>query len=171
MAESLWPQLRLKANSKQELIELYRSVYLETYVYDEQSRQRIFEDWTGAKIIFSKDAFDHAFSKAINYRDGHGIHDAGFAEERARRMLWIAEVLKASAGNIQRYTQTVKDSRGRQKKRRTYVVLEESYVVVLDDPRNPNEPYRFVTAIPATKDFIESQIKRQSFLCETKKGN
>ena len=32
------------------------------------------------------------------------------------RILWIAEVLAASAGTIQRYTQTKKDSRGRDKR-------------------------------------------------------
>lgn len=170
MAESLWPQLRLKADTDEALVELYRQVYLETYVFDEQGNQRIFEDWTGVKITFAKGAFDHAFSKAKNYREGLGIHDAGFAENRARRILWIAEVLKASAGNIQRYSQTVKDSRGREKKRRTYVVLEESYVIVLDDPRNINEPYKFVTAIPATPEYIKTEIKQKAFLLETKKG-
>ena len=90
--------------------------------------------------------------------------------ERARRILWIAEVLTASSGTIQPYTQTKKDSRGRDKKRRTYVVVDESYVVVLDDPRKPDKPFTFVTAIPANPSYIQAKIKQKAFLVETKVG-
>lgn len=168
MAESLWPQLRLKADSEEELIEKYRQLYVQTYVYDEQGKQRVFQDWNGASITFAKGAFDHAFSKSKNYRQGSGVHDGGFAHNRARRILWIAETLRASAGTIQRYTQTVRNSRGIVKKRRTYVVVEENYVVVLDDPRKAGDSYKFVTAIPATKSYIDSEIRRKSFLSEIK---
>lgn len=168
MAESLWPKLRLKAESDEDLIAAYRKVYLDTYVFDENGNKRIFTDWTGAKITFAAGAFDHAFTKAQNYRFGTCVHDGGFDHERARRILWIAEVLAASAGTIQRYTQTKKDSRGRDKKRRTYVVVDESYVVVLDDPRKPDKPFTFVTAIPATPSYIKTEIKQKSFLAETK---
>lgn len=170
MAESLWPQLRLKADTEEELIEEYRQVYLATYVFDENGEQRIFQDWNGAKITFAAGAFTHAFSKAKNYRAGTGIHDGGFAHERARRILWIAEVIAASAGTIQRYSQLVKDSRGREKKRRTYVVVDENYVVVFDDPKKNGDSYKFVTAIPANKDYIETEIRQKSFLLETKRG-
>ena len=170
MTESLWPQLRLDGDTEEEIVAKYRQVYIDTYVLDEDGKQRVFTDWNGTTITFAAGAFDHAFSKASNYRDGVGIHDAGFAPERARRILWIAEVLKASAGTIQRYTQTVINSRGHQKKRRTYVVVEESYVVVLDDPRKPGDSYKFVTAIPANKGYIDSQIRKKSFLAETKRG-
>lgn len=171
MSESLWPKIRLKADSEQELIEAYRSLYLKTYVWDEDGSQRTFTDWTGAKITFAAGAFDHAFTKAKNHRYGTCVHDAGFDYERARRILWIAEVLVASAGTIQRYSQIKKDSRGREKKRRTYVVVDESYVVVFDDPTSAGKPYRFVTAIPATRSYIESEIKQKAFLVETKKAS
>lgn len=170
MPESLWPQLRLEADSEEELIEKYRQVYLDTYVYDEQGNKKTFADWNGASITFSAGAFDHAFSKAKNHRFGTGVHDGGFAPERARRILWIAEALKASAGTIQRYAQTVTNSRGEEKKRRTYVVVEESYVIVLDDPRKEGDSYKFVTAIPANESYIKSEIRQRAFLVETKRG-
>ncbi|MGE9294429.1 MAG: hypothetical protein ACQKBW_12505 [Puniceicoccales bacterium] len=170
MSESLWPQLRLKAETEEELIEAYRKVYLDTYVRDEEGNQRIFYDWNKSAITFAAGAFDHAFSKSKNYRLGTGVHDGGFAHDRARRILWIAEVLKASAGSIQRYSQTVRNSRGANKKRRTYVVVEENYVVILDDPKSSTDTYKFVTAIPANKSYIDSEIRRKSFLAETKRG-
>jgi len=49
----------------------------------------------------------------------------GFDHNRARRILWIAEVLAASAGTIERYSQLVANSRGEKKKRRVYVVVDE----------------------------------------------
>ncbi|MBE0507614.1 MAG: hypothetical protein IBX50_13020 [Marinospirillum sp.] len=170
MTDSLWPKLRLKADTEENLIEAYRQVYLDTYVYDEQGNRRVFTDWTGASIIFAAGAFDHAFSKAKNYRLGTCVHDGGFDHERARRILWIAEVLAASAGTIHRYTQSKKDSRGRDRKRRTYVVVDESYVVVLDDPRKPDKPFTFVTAIAANPSYVQTEIKQKAFLVEVKKG-
>ncbi|SFX44785.1 hypothetical protein [Marinospirillum alkaliphilum] len=170
MTDSLWPKLRLKADTEENLIEAYRQVYLDTYVYDEQGNRRVFTDWTGASIIFAAGAFDHAFSKAKNYCLGTCVHDGGFDHERARRILWIAEVLAASAGTIHRYTQSKKDSRGRDRKRRTYVVVDESYVVVLDDPRKPDKPFTFVTAIAANPSYVQTEIKQKAFLAEVKKG-
>ncbi|MCP5162423.1 MAG: hypothetical protein H6999_01760 [Hahellaceae bacterium] len=169
MTESLWPQLRLKAASEAELVEKYRSVYLETYVYDETGNQRLFTDWCGVTYQFSAHAFDHAFSESTNYRTSAGIHDGGFSKPRARRMLWIKEVLALTAGTIQRYSQSRQTDRGKTAKRRTLVVVEEKYVVVFDDPRKAGEPYRFVTAFPADQSYME-RIKRTSFLVETKKG-
>jgi hypothetical protein len=42
-----WPQLRLKADTEEEMIEEYREVYLETYVHDENGNARVFTDWCG----------------------------------------------------------------------------------------------------------------------------
>ena len=170
MTDSLWPKLQLEAESEEELIAAYRQVYLDTYVFDGNGKKRVFTDWTGAQITFAAGAFDHAFTKARNYREGTCVHDGGFDHERAQRILWIAEVLAASTGTIQRYTQTKKDSRGRYKKRRTYVVVDESYVVVLDDPKKEGQPFHFVTAIPANRSYIQTEITQKSFLAETKVG-
>lgn len=169
MAESLWPQLRLKADTDDELIEKYRQVYMETYVRDEQGNRLIFQDWTGCRYQFSERAFEHAFSESRNYRLSAGIHDSGYSKSRLRRMLWIKEVLSLSAGTVQRFSQTRKTDRGRQVKRRTLVVVEERYVVVFNDPQQLDRPHQFVTAFAADQGYIQ-KIKRESFLAETRKA-
>lgn len=168
MAESLWPQLRLKADTKEELIEKYRQVYLETYVWDENGQPRIFTDWAGCRYRFSERAFRHAFTESSNYRTSAGVHDSGWSSRRLRRILWIREVLAHSGGTLQRFVQTRRTSRGRQAKRRTLVVVEERYIVVFDDPRRGDEPYQFVTAFPADVNYME-RIRRESFLAETRR--
>lgn len=169
MCEHLWPQLRLKADTDEELIKMYREVYIETYVYDEHGNQRVFTDWTGVKYQFSPYAFEHAFTESKNYKTSVGIHDGGFSKKRARRILWIKEVLSLSAGTVQRFSQTRRTDRGKSAKRRTLVVIEESYVIVFNDPNSPNKAHQFVTAFPADKQYLE-KIKRESFLVETRKA-
>ncbi|PRY72999.1 hypothetical protein [Halomonas ventosae] len=169
MAESLWPQLRLKADSEEELVEKYRQVYLETYVWDEQGNRRVFQDWTGCCYQFSPRAFDHAFTESQNYRLSAGVHDSGYSKSRLRRILWIKEVLSLSAGTVQRFSQTRKTDRGRQAKRRTLVVVEERYVVVFNDPQQSDKPHQFVTAFAADASYLQ-KIKRESFLAETVKA-
>lgn len=169
MCESLWPQLRLKADSEEELIAKYRQVYLETYVWDENGERRVFTDWAGFEYQFSERAFDHAFSESTNYRTSSGIHDKGWSRKRLRRILWIKEVLNLSAGTIQRYSQRRQTDRGRQAKRRTLVVVEERYVVVFDDPKEKGKPHQFVTAFPADPSYME-KIKQTGFLAETRYG-
>lgn len=166
MTESLWPQLRLEAETEEELIEKYRRVYLDTYVHDERGNPRVFQDWSGCEYVFSERAFDHAFSESNNYRTDAGIHHK-YSKKRLRRMLWIREVLAHSAGSIKRYSQLRKTDRGRQAKRRTLVVVEERYVVVFDDPRTAGMPHHFVTAFPADPSYID-RIHRESFLAESR---
>lgn len=169
MVESLWPQLRLKADTEAELIELYRQVYIETYVFDEQGRKKTLTGWDGQHYQFSAYAFDHAFTESKDYRTSSGIHDGGFSKKRARRILWIKEVLALSAGTIQRYSQTRKTDRGRQAKRRTMVVVEEQYVVVFNDPKTPGEPFQFVTAFPADRNYL-ARLRREGYLAETRRS-
>ena len=169
MGNSLWPQLRLKADSEAELIEMYRQVYLDTYVHDENGDKRTFTDWAGVSYRFGAHAFDHAFTESKNYHTSVGIHDGGFSRKRARRILWIKEVLALSSGTIQRYTQSRSTDRGRKTKRRTFVVVEESYVVVFNDPQRVGKPHEFVTAFPADREYL-ANLKSKSFLAETRKG-
>lgn len=169
MSESLWPQLRLKADTEGELVEQYRQVYLDTYVRDEKGKRHTFFDWAGVSYQFGAHAFEHAFTESSNYRTSSGIHDAGFSKKRLRRILWIKEVLALSAGTVQRYSQSRKNDRGKQVKRRTLVVVEESYVVVFNDPLGDKEHYEFVTAFPADASYL-NKLKRESFLAETKKA-
>lgn len=168
MCESLWPQLRLKAETEEELIAAYRAVYEQTYVFDEQGQRRQFSDWNGHYYQFSKWAFDHAFSESDNYRVSAGVHHK-WSMKRLRRMLWIKEVLALSNGTVQRYVQSRKAGRSnRNAKRRTLVVVEERYVVVFDDPREKDKPYQFVTAFPADASYM-ARLTRDSMLLETRR--
>lgn len=169
MSESLWPQLRLEADTEEQLVEQYRQVYLDTYVRDEKGERRTFVDWTNASYRFGAYAFDHAFTESSNYRTSGGVHDAGFSKKRLRRILWIREVLALSAGTVQRFSQSRKTNRGKQVKRRTLVVVEESYVVVFNNPIGNKEHHEFVTAFPADAAYLQ-RLMRESFLSETKKA-
>lgn len=167
--EPLWPFLLFEGLTNNALIDAYRKVYLDTYVYAPDGSKRIFFDWTGVQINFSSRAFDHAFSSTQGFREGLD-HDS-FSLTRAKRMLWIKEVLAGNEGTIRRYNQVRTDNRGRESKRRTFVVCEERYVVVLDDPRKPGTPYQFVTAFfAADMDYLNKSIGRGALIETRKKG-
>lgn len=170
MTESLWPQLRLDGRDTNAKVQKYWKVFQETYVFDDAGERRIFVDRTGCQYRFSShfNAFKHAFTEAKDHRTSSGIHNAGWSMKRLRRILWIREVLNHSAGTIQRYSQLKKSDRSnRQEKRRTLVVVDESYVVVFTDPKDRSKPKEFVTAFPASGDYIEKEIRQKGFLAET----
>lgn len=167
MPEHLWPLLRLEASTEDELIDAYRRVYLENYVYSGDGHDIEVFDWLGNRVHFHEKDFDHAFSESSDYRFGSGAHNIPFSKQRARCMLWIKEILSASKGTIERRQQFRKDSRGRQKKRRVLIVVEEKYVVVLEERQNPGE-LKFVTAFPADDNYLK-KIRKESLLLETKK--
>lgn len=167
MAEHFWPLLRLNAASDDELVEAYRQVYLENYVQSPDGRGIELYDWLGNRVHFHPKDFDHAFSESTDYRFGSGEHNIPFSMRRARCMLWIKEVLAASRGTIERRQQFRKDSRGRSKKRRVLIVVEEKYVVVLEERPNLGE-LKFITAFPADENYLK-KIRKESLLIETKK--
>jgi len=167
MTVHLWPMLRLNADTDDQLIEKYREVYLENYVRDSEGNEIIIKDWSGNRVRFAPGSFNHAFSESFNYKLSAGVHDAGFSKERARRILWIREVLSASAGTIQRLQQRRRDSRGSEKKRRVLLVVEERYVVVLQENAKAGE-LQFISAFPADRSYVQ-KIQRDSALVETKK--
>lgn len=166
MTDHLWPMLRLNADTDDELVAKYRAVYMKNYVRDANGNEIIIEDWNGNRVRFDPRSFDHAFSTSSNYRISAGVHDIDFSKERARRILWIKEVLGASAGTIQRLHQRRKDSRGDEKKRRVLLVTEERYVVVLQENVKTGE-LEFISAFPADRSYIQ-KIQRESVLVETK---
>lgn len=166
MSEHLWPLLRLKTADDEELKEKYRQVYLETYVRDADGNEIELYDWTGKRVYFHEPTFDHAFSESSDYRRGDGIHDIPLSKNRAQRILWIKEVLQASRGNIERRSQIRNNTRGAKVKRRSLIVIEERYVVVLQE-RDRDHQLEFVTAIPADHGYIE-KLKRESVLQERK---
>ena len=167
MTEHLWPLLRLNAPSDKELQEAYRQVFIEAYVKNKRGEDVKLYDWNGKRVHFSAKCFDHAFSESSNYRFSCGIHDIPFSKKRARCMLWIKEVLSASKGTVERRHQVRKDNRNRLKKRRVLIVLEEKYVVVLEERPNPGE-LEFVTAFQADVVYLD-RIRKESMLVETKK--
>ena len=167
MTDHLWPLLRIKGNSDEELIEKYRDVFISTYVKAPSGDELIITDWNGNRIHFSLHSFDHAFSEATDYRFGSGFHDIPFSRNRARRVLWIKEALAASAGTIERRHETRRDSRRRLRKRRVLIVVEEKYVIVLEETEREKE-LNFISAFPADTVYVE-KIRRESALMETKK--
>ncbi len=158
--------MRLDAETEDELKEKYKEVYVENYVRTTDGQNIEIYDWQGNRIRFGYYGFDHAFSESSNYHTSHE-HDIPFSKKRARRILWIKEVLSASKGTIERRHQIRKNSRGRRKERRTLLVVEEKYVVVLEQSKTPGE-LRFVTAFPADAGYIE-KLRRESTLEEIKK--
>lgn len=163
----LWPLLRVDSGSDEELKEKYREIFISTYVQTPSGDKVVITDWKGNRVRFSSHIFEHAFSEATDYRFGGGIHDVPFSRNRARRMLWIKETLAASAGTIERRHQLRKDSRGRPKKRRILIVVEEKYIVVLEETGREKE-LNFISAFPADTLYIE-KIRQESTLMETKK--
>ncbi len=168
MSTHLWPQLRLNANSEEELIQKYKKVFIETYIRTSDGQEIEIYDWLGNRVKFHERNFDHAFSESSDYRFGGGVHDKPFSKKRARRILWIKEVLTASKGSIDKLHQQRPDSRGRLKKRRTLVVVEEKYVVVLEESQKRGELF-FITAFPADNQYL-AKIRRESAYMETKKS-
>lgn len=166
MTEHLWPFLRLRAATDKALLEAYRQVYIETYVRTSDGKEVKLFDWMGNRVLFNPRTFDHAFSESTNYRFGGGNHDVPFSKKRARCILWIKEVLDASKGCIERRQQYRKDSRGRSKKRRVLIVVEERYVVVLEERAKQNV-LEFVTAFTADESYLE-KIRQKSGLMEIK---
>lgn len=166
--QPLWPFLLFEGLEGDALVAQYRKVYLNYYVRNEEGESKIWTDWTGAQIKFPSHQFDHAFSETQGYRQG--LNHENFSMDRAKRMLWIEEVLNASAGTIHRYSSTRQSDRGRQLKRRTFFVNEENYLVVLNDPAEAGKPFQFITAYAVKDlDYIK-KLKQTSVLIESKKG-
>jgi len=167
LTNHLWPYLRLKADSEDELKELYRKVYIENYVKDADGKEIELYDWHGTRVHFNANIFDHAFSESSDYRFGDGKHDLPFSKRRARCILWIKEVLSLSAGTIERYNQTRKDTRGRPRQRRVLLVVEERYIIVLQ-VRDKDRELEFITAFPGDEGYIR-KIRKEGGWVETKK--
>jgi len=168
VTDHLWPLLRLSADTDAALKEKYRKVYLETYVRATDGKKMEIYDWHGWRIHFHAGSFDHAFSESSDYRFGGGFHDLPFSKRRARCILWIKEALAATRGTIECRQQLRRDSRGRYRKRRVLLVVEERYVVVLQK-RDKNNALEFVTAFVADKAYVR-KIARDGGWVETKKS-
>jgi len=169
MAERKLQKLRLKP-ADGDLWKAYRKVYLETYVKDAAGQAVLITDWHGRQVKFGHDAFRHAFTETARFREGMD-HEAELSEIRAQRVLWIKDVLAGEAGLTRVYREHIDDPRGgRRKRRRIYFVVDELYVVVLDEPEDGAKALQFVSAFPTTDPQYERQIKaKRGIFVEEKK--
>jgi hypothetical protein len=78
---------------------------------------------------------------------------------RAKRIYWIKKALAAEDVNVDVIGQTRQDSRGRPRRRRTLVVLENRYVVVLQLSQREGYDFEFVTAFVASVAYLQ-EIRR-----------
>lgn len=159
MAEHLWKLLRLKPQDG-DLWKAYQRVFVETYVRDAEGNEPEFTDWRGRQIKFGKASFKHAFTRNPNFRQGLD-HCNELDLGRAERMLWIREVLNASAGNLMLYREQFEDG-GKAKRRQVFYVIEEAYVVILNEPVDASKPLQFVSAFPAKSRDYQQEIKRKN---------
>ncbi len=91
-------------------------------------------------------------------------------DRRAQRVLWIKEVLAASAGDIRQYREQFMQDGGT-KRRRVFYVVEEAYVVVLDEPPDNDAPLQFVSAYPTAGRDYQKEIKRKGgMLIDSRRG-
>lgn len=165
MADMLWPLVEPVGDTDDARREFYRRLFIETYVRDAQGDVPDIRDWHGRRVKFHALTFGHAFSEASNYRLSAGIHDVPLSLRRARRILWIKQTIAGAAGTIQVLGQHRKDSRGNMRKRRTLVVIEERYVVVLQACTHEGYDFEFVTAFPADHAYL-GKIRRESAVLE-----
>ncbi len=164
----LWKLLRLKP-ADGDLWKAYRKVFIETYVRDSAGIEPVFTDWRGRRVMFHAGNFKHAFTRNPNFREGLE-HKEELDERRAQRVLWIKEVLAASAGDIRQYREQFMQA-GDTKRRRVFYVVEEAYVVVLDEPPTPDAPLQFVSAYPTAGRDYQKEIKRKGgMLIDSRRG-
>lgn len=158
-----WPLYEFQVVDEDELREKYRAVYLREYVRADV------RDWNGRRILFHAPTFDHAFSEASRYRTAASVHDVPLSLRRARRILWIKLALAAMDVDIDVIGQIRVDSRGRQRRRRTIIVLENRYVVVLQQCRRDGYAFEFVTAFPADAAYLQ-YLRRGSAIVERRRA-
>ncbi len=159
MPDPNWPLCEFAITDSVELKEAYREIFERQYV------NSVVRDWRDRRVRFHRLTFDHAFSEATNYRTGVGVHDIPLSLPRAKRILWIRLTLIADSVSIDVLAQLRKDGRGRMRKRRTLIVLDNRYVVVLEPVERGEFAFDFVTAFPADQAYLD-KIRRGSNVVE-----
>jgi hypothetical protein len=157
-----WELCELEADSEASLRDAYLAIYVAEYVQAEV------RDWSGRRILFHRPTFDHAFSESSNYRTGAGVHDVSFSLPRAQRIYWIGKALSADGVDIDVIGQIRKDNRGRPRRRRTLIVIDNRYVVVLQLSERDGYDFEFVTAFPASAAYLV-EIRRDGALVEKRR--
>ena len=159
MTDPAWPLCVLAVDGADALEAAYFEIYRQEYVLAEV------RDWAGRRVRFHAPTFSHAFSEASNYRTSAGVHNVHLSLRRLQRIRWIKCALAGIGVRIEVLAQTRQDSRGRSRKRRTLIVLDNRYVVVLEPCVAEGYAFDFVTAFPAEQTFLD-RIRRGSNVVE-----
>lgn len=154
-----WPLCVLQDDDEGRLFVAYRQIYLDEYVHAEV------RDWAGRRVRFHAPSFEHAFSESTNYRLSAGVHDVPLSLKRLQRIHWIKLALAGAGVQIEVLAQTRQDSRGRMKRRRSLIVLDNRYVVVLEPSEEDGFAFMFITAFPADQSYLD-RIRRGATVLE-----
>jgi len=168
-----WDFLDLEAAGGESLSDVYFRVFRETYLCGDDGCPIVNQDWRGTGVSFAPGKFKHAFTDSEDYKS-HGGHMDELSIERARRILWIREVLSGdtSAGEIHlRRSANRRASRGRNAIRQTYLVPSELYIVVLDKRLSGSAKgqWFFHTAYPAEVTYFRKIAMEEGALLEVRK--
>ncbi len=149
MPEPGWLLCVVDAVDPAALRQAYWTIYRDEYVNAEV------RDWAGRRVRFHGFTFDHAFSEATNYRLSAGVHDVALSLKRLQRIRWIKLALAGDGVRINVLAQIRDDSRGRPRRRRTVIVLDNRYLVVLEVSQEDGFAFTFVSAFPADQAYID----------------
>ena len=159
MVDPGWPLCLIEEEDQGRLIAAYRQIYLDEYVRAEV------RDWADRRVRFHAPSFEHAFSEASNYRLSAGVHDVPVSLKRLQRIRWIKLALAGAGVQIEVLAQTRQDSRGRMKRRRSLIVLDNRYVVVLEPSEEEGFAFGFISAFPADQSYLD-KIRRGANVME-----
>jgi hypothetical protein len=159
VVDSGWPLCVIDEEDEDRLVAAYRQIYLDKYV-DADVR-----DWGDRRVRFHAPNFWHAFSEASNYRLSAGVHDVPVSLKRLQRIRWIKLALAGAGVQIEVLAQTRQDSRGRMKRRRSLIVLDNRYVVVLEPSEEDGFAFVFISAFPADQSYLD-RIRRGAIVLE-----
>jgi hypothetical protein len=154
-----WPLCVIDEDDEDRLFAAYRQIYLDEYVRSDV------RDWADRRVRFHAPSFGHAFSEANNYRLSAGVHDVPLSLKRLRRIRWIKLALAGAGVQIEVLAQTRQDNRGRMKRRRSLIVLDNRYVVVLEPSEEDGFSFVFITAFPADQSYLD-KIRRGATVLE-----
>ena len=85
--------------------------------------------------------------------------------KRLQRIRWIKLALAGAGVQIEVLAQTRQDSRGRMKRRRSLIVLDNRYVVVLEPSEEVGFGFAFISAFPANQSYLD-KIRRGATVLE-----
>ena len=159
MVDPGWPLCVIDEEDEARLVAAYRRIYLDEYVRADV------RDWAGRRVRFHAPSFGHAFSEASNYRLSAGVHDVPLSPKRLHRIRWIKLALAGACVQIEVLEQMRQDSRGRMKRRRSLIVLDNRYVVALEPSEEDGFAFVFITAFPADQSYLD-KIRRGATVLE-----